>query len=113
MRSNPCRATVPALWYELPDFNLRLAFLPADFIQVNGDMNRRLVSRVVDLLQLDPASRVLDLYCGLGNFTLPIATRAAAVVGLEGEAGLVQRARDNAARNGLPNATFAAAQPGR
>jgi 23S rRNA (uracil1939-C5)-methyltransferase len=93
----------------MPDFDVRLHFQPADFIQVNGDMNRRLVGRVVELLELTPEARVLDLFCGLGNFTLPMARRSAQVVGIEGEEGLVQRARDNAARNGLANASFAAA----
>ena len=94
------------LWYELPEFDVRLHFRPTDFVQVNGETNRRLVSRVVELLDLRPDSRVLDLFCGLGNFTLPIARRADSVLGIEGDAGLVQRARDNAAANGLPNARF-------
>jgi 23S rRNA (uracil1939-C5)-methyltransferase len=99
----------PRLWYGLPDFDVKLDFLPSDFIQVNGEMNRRLVSRVVELLDLGPESRVLDLFCGLGNFTLPMARRAAHVVGIEGDAGLVERARGNARANGIVNATFAAA----
>ena len=94
------------LWYELPEFAVRLQFRPSDFIQVNGAMNRLLVSRVIELLQLDAQSTVLDLYCGLGNFTLPLARRAAAVLGIEGDAGLVQRARDNAAANQLDNVRF-------
>jgi 23S rRNA (uracil1939-C5)-methyltransferase len=94
------------LWYELPEFAVRLQFRPSDFIQVNGAMNRLLVSRVIELLQLDGESTVLDLYCGLGNFTLPLARRAATVLGIEGDAGLVQRARDNAAANGLGNVHF-------
>jgi 23S rRNA (uracil1939-C5)-methyltransferase len=97
------------LWYELPQFNVRLAFKPSDFVQVNGEMNRLLISRVVELLELDAHSQVLDLFCGLGNFTLPLARRAAHVVGIEGEEGLVQRARDNATANGLSNAEFHAA----
>ena len=97
------------LWYELPDFDVRLTFLPSDFVQVNGEMNRLLIARVVALLDLDASSKVLDLFCGLGNFTLPIARRAGEVVGIEGEAGLVQRARDNAAANGLENVQFHAA----
>jgi 23S rRNA (uracil1939-C5)-methyltransferase len=97
------------LWYELPEFDLRLTFQPSDFVQVNGEMNRLLISRVVELLQLDAASRVLDLFCGLGNFTLPLARRCAQVLGIEGEAGLVQRAQVNAAANGLANVQFHAA----
>jgi 23S rRNA (uracil1939-C5)-methyltransferase len=102
----PLAGDKPDLWYELPAHDLRLAFEPADFIQVNGRMNRLLIDRVLELLELTPAARVLDLFCGLGNFTLPLARRAARVVGIEGEAGLIARARANAARNGLPNAEF-------
>jgi 23S rRNA (uracil1939-C5)-methyltransferase len=94
------------LWYGLPEFGVRLHFRPTDFVQVNGPTNQRMVSRVVELLGLTPEARVLDLFCGLGNFTLPIATRAAAVLGIEGDAGLVERARSNAAANGLTHARF-------
>ncbi|MEO8314987.1 MAG: 23S rRNA (uracil(1939)-C(5))-methyltransferase RlmD [Pseudomonadota bacterium] len=96
----------PVLSYELPAYGLKMAFEPADFIQVNGDMNRRLIDRVLELLELDDQSEVLDLFCGLGNFTLPLATRARRVVGIEGDAGLITRARANAAANGLANAAF-------
>ncbi|HTQ36455.1 MAG TPA: 23S rRNA (uracil(1939)-C(5))-methyltransferase RlmD [Steroidobacteraceae bacterium] len=99
----------PELWYDLPAYDLRLAFEPADFVQVNGAMNRLLVDRVLALLEPTPESVVLDLYCGLGNFTLPLARRAARVVGIEGEAGLVARAAANARRNGLANVRFHAA----
>jgi 23S rRNA (uracil1939-C5)-methyltransferase len=99
----PLHEPAPVLDYALPEFDLRLQFLPNDFIQVNGPLNAALVGRVVELLQLDAGSRVLDLYCGLGNFTLALARRAGSVVGVEGEAGLVERARANAARNGLDN----------
>jgi 23S rRNA (uracil1939-C5)-methyltransferase len=95
-----------ALEYGLPAEGLRLEFRPTDFIQVNGPVNRLLVAQVMELLELDRGQRVLDLFCGLGNFTLPIARRVREVVGIEGEAGLVERARRNAARNGLTNATF-------
>ena len=95
-----------ALEYALPEFELRLQFEPGDFIQVNAALNRSLVGRVVDLLQLDARSNVLDLYCGLGNFTLPIARRAASVTGVEGDAALVARSRANAERNHIVNATF-------
>jgi 23S rRNA (uracil1939-C5)-methyltransferase len=98
--------TQPDLWYEVPDFGVRLHFQPTDFVQVNGDTNRRMVARVVELLDLTPQSRVLDLFCGLGNFTLPLATRAASVLGIEGDAGLVERARHNATVNGLTNVRF-------
>lgn len=97
------------LHFGLPEFGLEYAFRPLDFIQVNGEMNQKMVVRALALLDPKPHERVLDLFCGLGNFTLPLAQRARAVVGVEGEAGLVQRARDNAVRNGISNATFHAA----
>jgi 23S rRNA (uracil1939-C5)-methyltransferase len=94
------------LEYSLPEFAVRLRFEPSDFIQVNAELNRALVSRVVELLELDAEASVLDLYCGLGNFTLPMARRAGRVLGVEGDASLVARARDNAALNGIGNAEF-------
>jgi 23S rRNA (uracil1939-C5)-methyltransferase len=94
------------LHYRLADFDLRLDFGPTDFVQVNGAINSAMVARAIELLQVSPADRVLDLYCGLGNFTLPLARHAAAVVGVEGEAGLIERARANARQNGLENAAF-------
>ncbi len=102
----PLSGEMPALWYGLPDYGLKLAFRPADFIQVNGAMNRLLVRHVLGLMELDAQSVVLDLFCGLGNFTLPLATRAQRVVGIEGDAGLIARARDNAAANNLANVHF-------
>jgi 23S rRNA (uracil1939-C5)-methyltransferase len=83
-----------------------LEFLPTDFIQVNGELNERMIERVVHLLQPMKEEAVLDLFCGLGNFSLPLARVAKSVVGVEGEAGLVQRAAKNAERNGLPNTEF-------
>ena len=91
----------PALDYTLPEFGLRLAFGPTEFTQVNAGVNRVLVKRAVDLLDPRPGERVGDLFCGLGNFTLPIATRGAHVVGMEGSASLVRRAEANARANGL------------
>lgn len=88
---------------------LTIGFAPTDFTQVNAEINQRMVARALDHLALAPGDRVLDLFCGVGNFTLPIARRAAAVHGVEGENGLVQRARDNARRNGIANADFACA----
>jgi 23S rRNA (uracil1939-C5)-methyltransferase len=96
----------PPLFYALPDFKLELEFTPTDFIQINGDINRALVARAVDMLELTPESRVLDLFCGLGNFTLALARTAGHVVGVEGESGLIERARHNAQRNGIANASF-------
>ena len=97
------------LSFPIPDFDLRLAFRPLDFIQVNAGLNQKMIARALELLDPKPTDRVLDLFCGLGNFTLPLARRAGRVVGVEGEAGLVARARDNAARNGLANVEFHAA----
>ncbi|MGB6452647.1 MAG: 23S rRNA (uracil(1939)-C(5))-methyltransferase RlmD [Steroidobacteraceae bacterium] len=94
------------LWYRLPDFDVRLEFAPTDFIQVNGAMNQTLVGRAVALLQPTSESRVLDLYCGLGNLTLPLARRAGRVVGVEADHALVERARHNARLNGIRNAEF-------
>ena len=91
----------PALDYRLPEFGLRLRFQPTDFTQVNAGVNRVLVKRAVDLLDPRPDERVGDLFCGLGNFSLPLATRAAQVVGIEGSPGLVARAAENARLNGL------------
>jgi 23S rRNA (uracil1939-C5)-methyltransferase len=97
------------LSFRIPDADVELEFRPLDFIQVNAGMNRRMIARALDLLAPTQDDRVLDLFCGLGNFTLPLARRAGHVTGVEGEAGLVQRARDNAARNGIANTTFHAA----
>ncbi len=102
----PVDGVPAALDYALPEFDLSLAFEPIDFIQVNAAINRALVSRAAELLGAGPADRVLDLFCGLGNFTLALARRAGHVVGVEGDAGLIARARANAARNGIGNAEF-------
>jgi len=97
------------LSFRLPEFGLELAFGPSDFVQVNAGMNRLMVNRALELLSPAAGERVLDLFCGLGNFTLPIATLAGHVVGVEGEAALVRRAAENANRNGLQHAHFHAA----
>lgn len=89
------------LFYSLPEFDVRLAFRPGDFTQVNVHTNRLLVRRAVQLLDPCAGERVGDLFCGLGNFTLPIARRGAAVVGVEGSAAMVARATKNARANGL------------
>jgi 23S rRNA (uracil1939-C5)-methyltransferase len=100
-------APPPDQTYALPEFDVSFAFGPTDFVQVNGPMNRRLVAEAVALLDPHPGESVLDLFCGLGNFSLPLARRAGRVFGLEGSASLVARANANAARNGIGNATFA------
>ncbi len=95
-----------SLNYRLPKFKVELQFLPTDFIQINGAVNEALVSRAVEMLELTPSAQVLDLFCGIGNFTLPMARSAGRVVGVEGDAALVARARHNAQLNGLENAEF-------
>jgi 23S rRNA (uracil1939-C5)-methyltransferase len=94
------------LWYGIAGTDLRLTFSAGDFIQVNAAMNARLVALALELLAPDRATRVLDLYCGIGNFTLPLARRAAWALGVEGAAGMVERARRNARLNGIDNAEF-------
>jgi 23S rRNA (uracil1939-C5)-methyltransferase len=89
------------LAYTLPEFDVAIAFGPSDFTQVNAAINRVLVRRAVQLLDPQPGDRVADFFCGLGNFTLPIARRAAHVVGVEGSRTLVARAQANARRNDL------------
>lgn len=102
----PLAGDGPPLHYTLRAFGLRIEFGPVDFIQVNGPLNEAMVERAVELLDVPPDAEVLDLYCGLGNFTLALASRARAVTGVEGEATLVARARANAASNTVANATF-------
>ena len=108
---HPLAGEAPQLSFRLPQWDIDLQFRPLDFIQVNADLNQAMITRALELLDVQPGERVLDLFCGLGNFTLPLARASGdgAVVGVEGEAGLVQRARDNAARNGLTNVQFHAA----
>ena len=93
------------LHYGLPEFGVSIEFTPTDFTQVNSQINRVLVARAVRLLAAGPADRVIDWFCGLGNFTLPIATVARDVLGVEGSAPLVERARENAHRNRLHERT--------
>src|SRR5690606_16906989 len=99
----------PQLSFRLPAWDIELQFRPLDFIQVNAGLNEKMIARTLELLDVQPGERVLDLFCGLGNFTLPLARVAGEVVGVEGDAGLVARARGNATHNNLPNAQFHAA----
>lgn len=101
------------LRYALPDFDLEFEFLPLDFIQVNAAMNRLVVREAARHLDLRADSRVLDLFCGIGNFTLAMARGAAYVTGIEGDAGLVSRALGNARRNRIDNVRFVGADLGR
>ena len=96
------------LTYRLPEFGITMRFKPTDFTQVNHHINRVLVARAVGLLDPQPDERVIDWFCGLGNFTLPIATRAREVLGIEGSEPLVERSRENAVFNRLAaKASFA------
>lgn len=94
------------LIFELPHHALRYEFLPNDFIQVNQAMNEQMIDRVLSVLELNNESRVLDLFCGLGNFTLPMARYCQQVTGVEGDQQLVERARHNAILNGLNHVAF-------
>ena len=100
----------PELAYTLPEFGLTMPFKPTDFTQVNHQVNTVLVSRALRLLDVQPQERVIDWFCGLGNFTLPLATRAREVLGIEGSEVLVARSRQNAERNGLAGKTRFAAR---
>lgn len=93
------------LWYALPEFGVRLNFRPTEFTQVNFGINRMLVRRAIRLLDPRPGERLADMFCGLGNFTLPIARSGAQVVGIEGSLALTQRAGQNARVNGLTERT--------
>ena len=97
------------LSYALPAFDVSFEFQPNDFVQVNAALNRAMVSRAIELLAPMAEDRVLDLFCGLGNFSLPLARKSKHVVGVEGDAGLIARARHNAERQGFANVTFIAA----
>lgn len=108
--------TVHPLWplevplsFRLAPWDVELAFRPLDFIQVNARLNEAMIAHALALLEAGADERVLDLFCGLGNFTLPLARSVREVVGVEGDPGLVARAKENAARNGLANAAFHAA----
>lgn len=97
------------LSYSLPDQNLEFLFHPLDFTQVNLPMNRQMVNQAIGLLNLQKSDKVLDLFCGIGNFSLAIARHADHVTGIEGDAEMVKRAKDNALHNCIANVTFDAA----
>jgi 23S rRNA (uracil1939-C5)-methyltransferase len=105
----PLSPPAAPLRYSLPGLPAGIEFAPTDFVQVNAELNRLMVDRALELLEPRAPDRALDLFCGLGNFSLPLAQRVACVDGVELEAGLVERARANAARNGIANAAFHAA----
>ena len=104
--TEPRMQTPAPLYYRLPEYDVTLHFRPTDFIQVNNALNQRLVHQALTLLDLKPADRVLDLFCGLGNFTLPLARHAQQVLGIEADVQLIAGAQRNAERNGLGNAEF-------
>lgn len=95
----------PQLDYTLPEFGVKIPFKPTDFTQVNHHINRIMVVRALRLLDAQPHERIADLFCGLGNFTLPLATQAKEVVGIEGSSLLIERAKENAIANGLAEKT--------
>ena len=95
----------PELTYLLPEFDLDINFRPTEFTQVNHRVNRLMVQRAIDLLDPQPGEVIADLFCGLGNFSLPIARRGADVIGVEGSEALTMRAMENAQRNGLESRT--------
>ena len=105
----PGQADHSGLYYRIPGFDIKIHFTPTDFVQVHAGVNVRMIDRAVSLLKPDRESRVLDLFCGLGNFSLPIATRAREVVGFEITNDMVERARENARASGIGNAVFHAA----
>ena len=94
------------LSYRLPQFDLQMKFHPTDFTQVNQEINQDMIAKALDFMDVQPDERILDLFCGLGNFTLPLATKAAQVVGVEGDDAMVVRGRENAEFNGLDNVAF-------
>ena len=102
----PLWTDVDEMYYEHPDYNVRINVGPLDFYQVNSGINRQMVKRAIEHLDLDYSHKVLDLFCGLGNFTLPIARHVAEVVGVEGDQPMVTRARETAIKNGLENTRY-------
>ena len=99
--TNPVQLT-----YSIPEHNIEMTFLPNDFTQVNFELNKKMINLAIDLLDLNDQDDVIDLFCGLGNFTLPISRYVNKVVGIEGDTGLVERAKANADANAITNASF-------
>lgn len=99
----PLYPTDPKLFYSLPEYGIRLDFEPTDFTQVNQDINPKMIKLALELLELNENDHVLELFCGLGNFTLPMARFAKKITGVEGDAELINRANLNAERNGIKN----------
>ncbi|MDN5874745.1 MAG: methyltransferase domain-containing protein, partial [Sinobacteraceae bacterium] len=97
----PLQTPAPELFYSPDGSNLELAFQPLDFVQINQTVSQKMVRQALAWLNLKAGERVLELFCGLGNFSLPLAAAGAQLTAVEGEQGLVERARANARRNGL------------
>jgi 23S rRNA (uracil1939-C5)-methyltransferase len=104
---------LPPLCYTLPDFDIVIEFEATDFVQVNASVNRRMVATALELLNPGPDDRVLDLFCGIGNFSLPLARQCSHVLGVEGEQSMVRRAKSNAERNGISNCDIRTADLGK
>lgn len=96
----------PRLFYQLPEYNLELGFFPTDFTQINASINQQMLARALQLLEPKAEDRILDLFCGIGNFTLPLARYCKEVIGVEGAAESIDRAKENAAHNNVTNAHF-------
>lgn len=94
------------LFYEIPAYDVRVEFQPSDFTQVNPEINRSMLIRAIDFLQLDKNDQVLDLFCGLGNFSLPMARQCGQVTAVEGSQAMVVKARENAVKNNIANIEF-------
>lgn len=109
----PLSGQAAELSYQLPDEQITFYFQATDFTQVNTDINRSMVRQALELLALQSEDRVLDLFCGLGNFTLPIARHVASVTGVEGSAELIRRAADNASQNQITNVNYHVADLGK
>ena len=94
------------LTYHLTDHDIVIEFSPAGFTQINAEINKAMINRILELVEPEPHESILDLYCGVGNITLPLARRSGAVTGVEGDNRLVEQARHNARRNGISNVEF-------
>lgn len=102
----PLNEPAPVLRYALPGHDISLRFSPSDFVQVNPELNRDMIRLALELLDPGQNAHVLELFCGLGNFTLPMARKVASIDAVEGDAGLIERARENAAENGIDNVRY-------